>query len=157
MLDVKRLRVLREVAQRGSFSAAGEDELEAIAGLRGGRVRLASFPTAGATLVPLAIAELSRRHPAIELSLMEAETEEVLPRLKAGELDVALIFEYSSLSQGDYETAREDIERIHLLDDPMYVALPPDHPLARKRTLRLEDLAGESWVQGDCNGSCGAM
>src|SRR5437764_3499949 len=159
MLDVKRLRVLREVAQQGSFSAAGEslgytqsavsqqiaaleretgsalvernargvrltdagralvehadgilarvaaaeEELDAIAGLRGGRLRLASFPTAGATLVPLAIAEFSHRHPGVELSLVEAEVEESIPRLKAGELDVALIFEYSSLPRSYYE------------------------------------------------------
>src|SRR2546423_6669569 len=155
MLDVKRLRVLREVAQQGSFSAAGdalgytqsavsqqiaaleretgttlvargargvrlrltdagralvdhadgilarmaaaEEELEAIAGLRGGRLRLASFPTAGATLVPLAIAEFSRLHPRVELSLVEAETADAVPQLQAGELDVALIFAEPSL------------------------------------------------------------
>src|SRR5438045_782004 len=112
MLDVRKMRVLREVAERGSFSAAAEAlqytqsavsqqvaalekeagarlvergprgirltdagavvvrhaeavldrlaraeaELEAIAGLRGGRVRLASFASAGATLVPAAVA-----------------------------------------------------------------------------------------------------
>jgi DNA-binding transcriptional LysR family regulator len=213
MLDVKRLRVLREVAHRGSFSGAGEalgytqsaisqqvaaleretgstlvergargirltdagqalvdhadgilariaaaeEELEAIAGLRGGRLRLASFPTAGATLVPLAIAEFSRLHPGVELSLVEAEPEHALPMVKAGELDVALIFEYSSLPHSYYEEHREDLERVHLLDDPMYVALPPDHPLAKKRNLRLADLSADAWVQGDCNGSCGAM
>ncbi|HEY4746121.1 MAG TPA: LysR family transcriptional regulator, partial [Steroidobacteraceae bacterium] len=153
MLDVKRLKVLREVARTGSFSAAAEElgytqpaisqqisalereagtrllqrgargvtltdagrslvdhsdailarlaaaeeELEAIAGLRGGRLRLASFPTAGATLVPLAIAMFSDRHPDVELSLIEAEPEDSLPRLRAGDLDVALTFEYSSL------------------------------------------------------------
>jgi DNA-binding transcriptional LysR family regulator len=213
MLDVKRLRVLKEVAQRGSFSAAGEalgytqsaisqqvaaleretgstlvergargirlteagqalvdhadgilariaaaeEELEAIAGLRGGRLRLASFPTAGATLVPLAIKEFSRLHPGVEMSLVEAEPEHALPMVKAGELDVALIFEYSSLPHSYYEEHREDIDRVHLLDDPMYVALPPEHPLAKKRNLRLEDLSADLWVQGDCNGSCGAM
>src|SRR5437660_513 len=129
MLEVKRLRVLREVSVQGSFSgaadalsytqsavsqqiaalereagatlvdrgargvrltdagralvehseailarlAAAEDELEAIAGLRGGRMRLASFPTAGATLVPLATAAFSRRHPAVALALVAAD------------------------------------------------------------------------------------
>src|SRR5919109_1496177 len=193
MLDVKRLRVLKEVAQRGSFSAAGEalgytqsavsqqiaaleretgstlversargvrltdagralvehsdgilarvaaaeQELEAIAGLRGGRVRLASFATAGATLVPLAIATFSRQHPGVELSLVEAEPEEALAGLKNGELDVAMTFEYSSLPRSYYEGQRQDVEVVHLLDDPMYVALPVDHPLARRRTIRL--------------------
>src|SRR5438270_8890666 len=155
MLDVKRMKVLREVAQRGSFSAAAEElgytqpaisqqisalereagtrllrrgargvtltdagralvehseailtrlaaaeeELEAIAGLRGGRLRLASFPTAGATLVPLAIAMFSDRHPDVELSLIEAEPEDAISQLKAGEFDVALTFEYSLLPQ----------------------------------------------------------
>jgi DNA-binding transcriptional LysR family regulator len=213
MLDVRRLRVLREVAQQGSFSAAGEslgytqsavsqqiaaleretattlvernargvrltdagralvehadgilarlaaaeDELEAIAGLRGGRLRLASFPTAGATLVPLAIAEFSRRHPGVELSLIEAEVEDSIPALKAGELDIALAFEYSHPNFNGQPFDSSDVELVHLLDDPMYVALPPDHELAAKRSLKLADLSDMVWVQGDCHGSCGAM
>src|SRR5215210_4006079 len=84
--------------------AAAEQELEAIAGLRGGRVRLASFSTAGATLVPLAVATFSRRHPSVELSLIEAEPEVAIPRMKAGELDVVLTFRYSPLPSSDYET-----------------------------------------------------
>src|ERR671939_1337376 len=135
MLDVRRMRVLREVAVRGSFSAAAESlsftqsaisqqiaalereagctlvqrnargirlteagealvrhadailsrlseaeaELEAIAGLSGGRLRMASFESAGATLMPLAIAAFSRRHPAVELSLSLMEPEESVP------------------------------------------------------------------------------
>ena len=213
MLDVRRLRVLREVAQQGSFSAAGEalgytqpavsqqiaaleretgatlvernargvrltdagrtlvehadgilarlaaaeEELEALAGLRGGRLRLASFPTAGATLLPLAIAEFSRRHPAVELSLVEAEPEEAIPQLKAGDLDLALIFEYADLSAAGQGIDPDEVELVHLIDDPMHLALPPDHPLARRRTVKLEDLADEVWVQGDCTGSCGQM
>src|SRR5687767_12331122 len=129
MLDVKRMKVLREVAAQRSFSAAAqklgytqsavsqqiaaleresgsvliernprgirltdagealvrhaegilariadaEAELEAIAGLRGGRLRLGSFPTAGATLMPKAIAAFSGKHPGVELSLAEAD------------------------------------------------------------------------------------
>src|ERR671939_890262 len=203
MLDVRRMRVLREVAQRGSFSAAAEAlsftqsavsqqiaalereagailvqrnargvrlteagealvrhadkilarlaeaeaELEAIAGLRGGRLRLASFPTAGATLVPRAIAEFANRHPAVELSLAEAEPDESLPRLKAGELDLILIDD-SPLTEDD------DVEFVHLLDDPLYLALASDHPLASRRRLRFQDLAAEPWVQGTQVCSC---
>jgi DNA-binding transcriptional LysR family regulator len=201
MLDVKRMRVLREVAAERSFSAAAqklgytqsavsqqiaalereagstliernprgirltdagealvrhadkilarlaeaEAELEAIAGLRGGRLRLGSFPTAGATLMPRAIAEFSSRHPAVELSLAEAEPDESLPRLKAGELDLILI---DDLPQDD------DVECTHLLDDPLHLALPADHPFASRRRLRFEDLAGEPWIQGTQVCSC---
>src|SRR6201991_2108385 len=142
MLDVRRMRVLREVAQRGSFSAAAdalaytqsavsqqiaalereagtrlvernargvrltdagrvvvehadailarladaEAELEAIAGLRGGRLRLAAFPTVGATLIPLAVATFREKHPGIELTVRQLEPEDSLPLLKSGEL-----------------------------------------------------------------------
>src|ERR671929_538128 len=149
MLDVRRMRVLREVALQGSFSAAAEAlsftqsavsqqiaalereagtvlversargvrlteageavvrhteailarlaeaeaELEAIAGLRGGRLRLAAFESAGSTLMPLAIAAFRERHPAVELSMTLAEPEDSLPQLRAGELDIALTFD----------------------------------------------------------------
>jgi DNA-binding transcriptional LysR family regulator len=137
--------------------AAAEAELEAIAGLRGGRLRLASFPTAGATLVPLAIAEFARRHPAVELTLREAEPEESLPLLKAGDLDVALAFEYGDVLPDSQARLLDGLDTVHLLDDPMSVALPIGHPLEQKRNLRLSDLAGERWIRCDATGICGAV
>jgi DNA-binding transcriptional LysR family regulator len=205
MLDVRRLRVLREVAVRGSFSAAAEalsftqsaisqqiaalereagtvlvqrsargvrlteagealvrhaeaimarlaeaeSELEAIAGLRGGRLRMAAFESAGATLMPLAIAEFRRRHPAVELSLVLTEPEESVTQLRSGEVDLAVVFGTGN-GNGD-----DGVERVHLVDDPMYLVLPQDHPLAARRRVRLADLAGEAWIGGppgcECN------
>src|SRR6201993_407277 len=59
---------------------AAEEALGGIAGLRGGKLRMASFPTAGATLMPRAIAEFRKAHPAVQLSLEEGEPEEIAPR-----------------------------------------------------------------------------
>ncbi|HET9721209.1 MAG TPA: LysR family transcriptional regulator, partial [Solirubrobacteraceae bacterium] len=67
---------------------AAEDELAALLGLRAGRLRVASFPSAGAALIPRAVATFRRRHPHIELSLAEGEPEEIAPRLRAGEFDL---------------------------------------------------------------------
>jgi DNA-binding transcriptional LysR family regulator len=128
--------------------AAAEAELEAIAGLRGGRLRLTTFSSAGATIMPVAIARFRERHPAVDLALQIAEPPEGLAQLKAGEADIALIIE------ARFGCAEEEgIERLHLLDDPMYVCLPEGHPLAHKRNLRLEDLAEESWTLGS-TGTC---
>ena len=60
-----------------------------------GRLRMASFPTAGATLMPLAIATFRAAYPDVELTLAEGEPEEIAPRLRAGELDLALLFEFA--------------------------------------------------------------
>ena len=205
MLNVGRLRVLKEVAYRGSLSAAAEalsysqsavsqqiSALEAetgmtllerhprgvsltaagqtlvghaegilarleaaeaalsgIAGLRGGRLRMASFPTAGATLMPLAVATFRSAYPGVELTLAEGEPEEIVPRLRAGELDLALLFEFAG------ETPlQEGMTRVELLEDPMYLALARAHALASKGKLRLEDLRGESWVQTSRSSPC---
>src|SRR3954470_4201241 len=53
--------------------AAAEEEVAAIAGLRAGRVRLASFPSGTPTLVPGAVAALRAAHPGTQVSLVEAE------------------------------------------------------------------------------------
>jgi DNA-binding transcriptional LysR family regulator len=130
--------------------AAAEADMEAIAGLRGGQLRMASFPTAGATLMPLAIALFRAQHPEVELSLAEGEPEEIAPRLFAGEFDIALLFEFEATS----DSLTADLVRQPLFEDPMFLALPADHPLARRRTLRLSDLRAEAWVQTSSSSPC---
>jgi DNA-binding transcriptional LysR family regulator len=205
MLNIGRLRVLVEVAKRGSFSGAAESlsytqsavsqqvasleaeagmtllerhprgvrltaagevlcehaegvlarleaaeaELAAIAGLRAGRLRMASFPTAGATLMPLAIATFRSAHPDVELTLVEGEPQEIAPRLRAGELDLALLFEFDEPLAG-----MDGLSQVELLEDPMYLALPAEHELATKTGLRLRDLRGEAWVQTSLESPC---
>src|SRR4051812_4275756 len=105
--------------------ADAEAELEAIAGLRGGRVRLASFPSAGATIAPAAIARFRERHPSVDVSLVMAEPPEGADKLRAGEVDIALLIETP------WEVVSDDgFDRQVLLDDPMYVCLPRAHPRA---------------------------
>jgi DNA-binding transcriptional LysR family regulator len=213
MLDVKQLRVLKEVSEHGSFSAAAdaltytqpavsqqiaalekqagatlvnrgsrgvtltdagralvehaevviarlaaaEAELEAIAGVRGGRVRMSSFPTAGASLLPPAVALFTRRHPEVELTFVEQEPEEAVAMLRGAELELALVFEYRGLSQPEFDRLYEGIELRHLIDDPMYVAMPADHPAARKQRVRLGDFAEDVWIQNDTRGPCGRL
>lgn len=128
---------------------AAEVALSAIAGLRGGRLRMASFPTAGATLMPLAIATFRASYPEVELSLAEGEPEQIAPRLRAGELDLALLFEF----EGETIVGGQ-MTRAELLEDPMFLALPAEHRLARRKRLRLEELKDEAWVQTSSSSPC---
>jgi DNA-binding transcriptional LysR family regulator len=61
------------------------------------------------------------------------------------------VFESAVVDQVD------GIERVHLLEDPMYLALPSDHPLAHRRRLRLGDLAGEAWIAGAADCECNRL
>ena len=206
MLDVRRMRVLREVAVRGSFSAAAEalsftqsavsqqvaaleretgarlversprgvrlteaggalvshaeailariedaeEELAALAGLRGGRLRLASFQSAGATLVPRAVAAFRERHPGVELAMVEAEPDEASARLRSGQIDVALVYDYDGVSG----MLGAELELTQLIDDPYEVILRRDHELASHPSLGLADLADEPWVAATASCGC---
>src|SRR5436305_2467598 len=122
---------------------AAESELAAVLGVRGGRLRVASFPSAGSTLMPLAVATFRRGHPDVALTLAEGEPEEIAPRLRVGEFDLALLFEFP----GVRERPGAGLRTLNLLEDPMHVALPSEHPLAAKRALTLRDLRDDDWVQ----------
>jgi molybdate transport repressor ModE-like protein len=125
--------------------AAAEEEVAAIAGLRAGRVRLAAFPSGSATLMAGALTRLRAAHPGIEVSFSEAEPEDSLPLLRAGELDLVLGFSYEAVGVAD----GRDFTTIALLHDPSHAVLPAAHALAaRKRPIPLGSLAGESWIAG---------
>ncbi|HMA26261.1 MAG: LysR substrate-binding domain-containing protein, partial [Solirubrobacterales bacterium] len=128
---------------------AAEAELGAIAGIKGGELRMASFPTAGATLMPLAIASFRSAHPEVALSLVEGEPEELMPRLRDGEFDLALIFEFEGTGE-----LGSGLRAAPLFEDPMKLALPKGHRLARKERIMLADLAEESWVQTSEASAC---
>ena len=125
--------------------AAAEEDVAAIAGLRAGRVRIAAFPSASATLMAGALGSLRARHPGVEVAFAEAEPEDALPRLRAGDLDLVVGFSYKAVGSGD----GRDLDAQPLLRDPSLAVLPPDHPHASgDGPLDLADLAGDTWIAG---------
>ena len=126
---------------------AAEDELAAVLGLRGGRLRVASFPSAGATLMPIALATFRARHPDVALTLAEGEPQEIAPRLRGGEFDLALLFTFGAGRTDRRERPGSGLRTVTLLEDPMQLALPREHPLAGAERLTLADLRDEDWVQ----------
>lgn len=124
--------------------AAAERQMNAITGLRSGRVRLCAFPSANATLIPEALARLARHHPGIRVELQEDEPPESLQRLAHGECDITLAFTYPGL----HDDLPEEVVEIPLLEDQLTVLMPSRHPMARRRSVKLIDLADERWIAG---------
>jgi DNA-binding transcriptional LysR family regulator len=99
LTDAGRLLAERAAEIIGRLDAA-ENELAAYTGLRAGRLRLAAFPSALGTIVPAAAALLRDQQPGVDLRLTEAEPPEALRMLRAGYVDVALVFRYSEERSG---------------------------------------------------------
>jgi DNA-binding transcriptional LysR family regulator len=201
MLDVRRLRVLCEVARHGSFSAAAgalgytqpavsrqiatleaevgsvlvrrvpqgavltdagrllvargevvlarladaEAELRALRGLDSGTLKLASFASGAASVLPLAVACFRHRYPAVELEIAMADPDQSIPRLRAGELDMALT---NDAADGPSSWPAADVESVALFEDPMYVAMASAHrhSPAPSGSLSLADFASDPWM-----------
>jgi len=151
LTEAGRVLVHHAEAIRGHLAAA-QASLDALAGLETGRVRVATFPTAGSTLVLDAVTRFHERHPAVEVSVAEALREPALTRLRAGDVDVAVVFE------SDAGPDREDgLAWTHLLTEEMQVGLPRTHRLAGRERLRLAELADEPWLQGTQGGTSGLV
>jgi DNA-binding transcriptional LysR family regulator len=105
---------------------AAENELAAHVGLRQGRVRLAAFPSALGTIVPAAAARLEAETPGMDLMLTEAEPPEALRMLRAGHVDVALVFRHYLVDE-DAQPPEADDEGARgrlLLDEPVVLVTP---------------------------------
>ncbi|WP_077063661.1 LysR family transcriptional regulator [Streptomyces sp. MP131-18] len=142
LTDAGRLLVARAEEILGQVEAA-QAELAAHAGLGTGRVRLAAFPSALATLVPTAAARLAAEHPGVELALSEAEPPEALTALRNGNVDAALIFDHDDPLPGD----RRNTTTTPLLQEAMYVVTPADATWPGPRA-ELSTYAGENWIAG---------
>lgn len=125
----------------GRLEAATAD-LRAVRRGEGGRLRIGSFATANAVLVPAALARFRDRWPGVETSVVEALTRRLVGSLHAGDLDLAVVSDYPS-----GVIPAEGLELTHLCDDPLLVALPPGHRLATAPAVDLRDLADESWIE----------
>src|SRR5690349_12246164 len=115
---------------------AADAELSAHVGLTAGRVRVAGFSSAIATLAPRAIAGLAARHPGLEVSLSDAHPHEALELLRTGTIEVAITFRYD-----ETEDEPPGVRLHHLLDDPVYV-------LSKGRRRKLAALREETWIAG---------
>lgn len=118
---------------------AAEASIAAVIGLSAGRLQLASFATAGATILPRAIADFRARHPDVAITLTQADPDAAMAALRAGDVDLIL-------TADAVQQPNDAIEVVTLLKDPLYAVVPSAHPLAGRELLGLEELASETWV-----------
>ncbi|WP_084780737.1 LysR family transcriptional regulator [Planobispora rosea] len=125
---------------------AAADDLDALAQLREGTVRLAAFPSASATVVPAAMDLLLRRHPGVDVRLREAEPPEASDLLAAGEADLAVTFAHAGQEPDDHP----GLVRTPVGEDPLLLVLPRSHPQAvpGDRPVDLRSLAADGWIAG---------
>jgi DNA-binding transcriptional LysR family regulator len=108
-----------------------------------GRLRLTGFYTAWSTFLPTAVADFADAHPQVDLELEQLDPPSALRQLRAGELDLAVIYRFDPGDPAEDPDTR--LASTYLAHDPYALAVPATTALARKRRLRVADLADASW------------
>jgi DNA-binding transcriptional LysR family regulator len=130
---------------------AAESDLAGLRDQVAGRVTLAAFPSAAATIVAAAWAALARSAPHVQLDLTEMEPDESLPAVLRGTTDVAVAHEYDLLPR----PLDPLFERRELARDPVLLAVQASSPLAGP--VDLATLAGQPFLAPRGNTSCAEM
>lgn len=118
-------RLLREI------DAVLHSAHDLAAGVRG-QVSVAVLPSVCSTILPGIIATFRKQHPNITVALNDALAARVLAMVKEEQVDIGI---------GSFSDADDSLRSVPLFSDRMRAVLPRNAPLARKRTLRLKDLA----------------
>lgn len=126
-------RALRILGEADAAKRDADDAKQ----LLGGTLVLGVIPTLAPYLLPKAIAAFRKRYPGVEIIVREETTARLLRLLHNHEVDLALL---------SLPFPEDRLQVRPLLTEELLLALPPDHPLGRKRTIRPEDLAGERLI-----------
>jgi LysR family hydrogen peroxide-inducible transcriptional activator len=137
--NVQLTEVGKEVVARARRMLNEGDEIVALARNNSdplsGKLKIALIPTIGPYLLPRVMLKLRKALPQLGLMLYEYQTEEVLKRLRDGEIDLGILA---------LPVDQEGLESRRLYREEFTVALPSDHPLAHKQTIKATDLKGQT-------------
>src|SRR5215203_5975773 len=106
------------------------------------RLRVGSFPSALATIVPDAMARMRDRSPGIRVEVAEGSTQELAASVRRGALHLAVCFDDAAEPPHN----EPGLRRQDLAKEPMDAAVGPDHPLAGRRSIALRSLADDIWT-----------
>lgn len=129
------------------FAAIERAEAQLIDTSKGlsGNVKISAFPTSQRALVVPSVVTLQKNHPNLHLHVQDLEPEYSLPMLGAGELDVAVYYEWNVLPT----IPAKGIETYTLVTENVYLGMPATHPLAKvKRSIGISELSDENWIVG---------
>lgn len=120
---------------------AARNDMSAFAQLERGEVRIATFPTFAASVMPKVLQHFHDLHPEVDVTVKSYRLGRIEEALERREVDLATLW--------DYPWAPIDQEipvRTTLLNEPTKLLIPTSHPLARRRVIKLEEVADDPWI-----------
>ncbi|ANB33914.1 DNA-binding transcriptional LysR family regulator [Rhodovulum sulfidophilum] len=117
-----------------------QDEIDQLHGLHRGQLRLGVNEVLASDLLPGILRDMSYNHPGLKFHIVVENTREIVQRLQTGDIDIGLGYNFPP---------SPDIETLATLRRRTYAITALDHPMARLRDVRLEDIDGERVIFPD--------
>ena len=121
-------RILQESDEIVSLARNEHDPLS-------GKLKVGLIPTIGPYLLPLVTRKLRKQLPRLKLMLYEHQTQPLLEKLRAGDIDLGILA---------LPVPLDGLEARALYDESFTLAVPTNSPLAKKASVKVDDLNGES-------------
>lgn len=115
----------------------GQREIKDQLGPESGVVTLAFLPSVGVSLMPRLLSLFKAQYPAVNFQLFQNSVTVMLNKLEAGEVDLCIASPFS---------CRSEIKWATLLTEELFLAVPPNHRLALRSSVRLSEVADESFI-----------
>lgn len=136
-LRMNKIRKLHRIVQKEYRRVVSDQIVTSSRVPLSGPFRVGIIATLGPYLMPLLLPTLRKKHPDLELILHEGLTTPLLAALQAGSLDVVIAAAPLDMP---------NINQIDLFDEPFYLAIPVEHPLAKREVVNTTDLHGDKMV-----------
>ena len=123
---------------------AARAEMAEFAGLRRGQLRMGTFPTVGASLMPDVVLAFRARHPEVAVTVISARRDGLLDRLHRRDIELTLLWDYPWQQIED-----ENLTLVRLMNDPTVLLVQRDHPIAKRQSVRIDTLRDQEWIVRD--------
>src|SRR5688572_4044701 len=100
-----------------------------------GKINVALIPTIGPYLLPVVMRRLRKQLPRLKLMLYEYQTQPLLEKLRAGDIDLGILA---------LPVPLDGLEARPLYDEDFTLAVPSNSPLAKRSNVKIDDLSGET-------------
>jgi len=107
-----------------------------------GDLEIAGFATAARAILPQTVARLRKQHRQLKLRVSERQPDEAIRLVVAGHLDIALVNDWMNAPL----VLPDGVQRVLIMNDPVDLAVPADHPLAGRASVELTELSAEPWI-----------
>lgn len=134
--------VVRHAEKIERIVSAAHEELQDLAGLSTGTLRLGTVPTVTESFLPTAISRFREQHPGVDLRIHSAQLSGLERLLEAREIELAITWD----RDGPEGMAERGLSTELIFRDPNVLLVPASHQLAGRSSVRMEELRHEPWI-----------